>query len=122
MTMRRLASRSDAVLMDLRSFAPTNRGSLYELEQLLKSVHLQKVVFVVDATTDQSFLEKELRRLSTSMPPDSPNWSAASPVARLFPMGNSSRANLAALVGLLATGPERPVEPATRTTASSGAS
>ena len=33
--MRALAAGSDAILMDLRSFAPANQGCLYELEQLL---------------------------------------------------------------------------------------
>jgi len=62
-TMERLARTSDAVLMDLRSFSPANQGCIFELGRLVDSVDLNRVVFLVDNTTDQEFLESTLQRL-----------------------------------------------------------
>ena len=45
MTMRQLAARSDAVLMDLRCFSPSNQGCLYELGQLVNIVPLSRVLY-----------------------------------------------------------------------------
>ncbi len=52
MTMQQLAARSDAVLMDLRSFSPTNQGCLFELGQLLAIVPLPQVLLIMDRTTE----------------------------------------------------------------------
>ena len=84
MTMRRLAAASDVVLMDLRSFSPGNQGCLWELEQLLNGMPLEQVLFVVDETTDQPFLEDKLQTLWGRVSADSPNRAQSSPVVRLF--------------------------------------
>ena len=82
--MHRLAAASDAVLMDLRSFSPRNQGCLWELGQLLAGTSLERVLFVVDETTDQAFLEDRLHALWEQVPADSPNRGHQAPVARLF--------------------------------------
>jgi hypothetical protein len=84
MTMRRLAAESDVVLMDLRSFSPPNQGCLWELQQLLNGTPLERVLFVVDETTDQTFLEDQLQALWGQVPVDSPNRGHQPPVVRLF--------------------------------------
>lgn len=84
MTMRRLAAASDVVLMDLRSFSPGNQGCLWELQQLLNGTPLEQVLFVVDETTDQPFLEDKLQTLWGRVSADSPNRAQQSPVVRLF--------------------------------------
>ena len=84
MTMRRLAADSDVVLMDLRSFSPGNQGCLWELQQLLNGTPLERVLLVVDETTDQAFLEEQLHALWSQVPADSPNRGHQAPVARLF--------------------------------------
>jgi hypothetical protein len=84
MTMRRLAAGSDAVLMDLRSFSPANKGCLWELEQLLVGVPLDRVVLVIDETTDRPFLEDKLQALWRQVPIDSPNRALRTPSLRLF--------------------------------------
>ena len=84
MTMRRLAADSDVVLMDLRSFSPGNQGCLWELQQLLNGTPLERVLFVVDETTDQTFLEDQLQALWGQVPADSPNRGHQPPVVRLF--------------------------------------
>ena len=60
-TMRRLAAGADAVLMDLRSFAPDNQGCRYEIEQLPEGIDSPRVLLVVDRTSDRAFLETALR-------------------------------------------------------------
>ncbi len=101
-TMQRLAARSDAVLMDLRSFSERNQGCIFELGQLLDAVDLTRVVFVVDASTDVAFLERTLDGLWRTTPAGSPNRRTAAPTARLFTAAGPSRSELRALLGLLA--------------------
>jgi hypothetical protein len=87
MTMRELATHSDAVLMDLRSFSGANQGCLFELGELLKTVDLRRVVFAIDATTDRAFLDAAMARLWQTVPPESPNRRQARPAARLVDLG-----------------------------------
>ena len=61
-TMQRLAAGADAVLMDLRSFTPGNRGCVFEIEQLLAGADLRRVLLLVDETTDEAFLERVLQQ------------------------------------------------------------
>lgn len=81
--MRSLAAGADAILMDLRSFSPSNQGCLYELEQLLISVSLDRIVFLIDDSTDQAFLERALQDAWQQVHQDSPNRRIASPEVRL---------------------------------------
>jgi len=83
-TMRQLAKRSSVVLMDLRSFSARNQGCIYELGQLLNSVDLRRVVFVIDETTDRQFLTNTLSALWQQLLPDSPNASALHPTVQLY--------------------------------------
>ena len=50
--VRRLAPESDAVLMDLRGFTRRNRGCVFELTELVRTVPRGRVVLLVDRTTD----------------------------------------------------------------------
>lgn len=51
---------SDAVLMDLRGFSPSKQGCLFELKQLVERVPLERVVLVIDSTTDMALLRSTL--------------------------------------------------------------
>jgi hypothetical protein len=84
MTMQQLARMSNVVLMDLRSFSETNQGCLYELEQLLEAIPLPRVMFIIDHTTDQSFLEQTFKTLWKNIPEDSPNKHSSLSELRLF--------------------------------------
>jgi hypothetical protein len=101
MTMRRLAARSDVVLMDLRSFSPANHGCIYELEQLLGSVPLGDVVLVVDDTTDGPFLAQTLQTLWQKVPADSPNRGLGAPHVRLFQVSSGTPEEVRALLSCL---------------------
>jgi len=97
-TMRRLAKESRAVLMDLRSFSRANQGCLYELEQLLDRVDLERVTFLVDETTDRPFLEETLHGLWNTMDRESPNRRATAPTVYLFEAKDQSGRVLKALL------------------------
>ena len=73
--------------MDLRSFSRENQGCLYELGELLNSVELRRVVFIIDATTDRRFLESALADLWNSSAAESPNRKVNAPVVRLLDLG-----------------------------------
>ncbi|MET0028108.1 MAG: hypothetical protein ABW101_10765 [Candidatus Thiodiazotropha sp.] len=75
MCMQRLAKESDVVLMDLRSFGPSNQGCLWELGQLLAGISLKRVLFVIDDTTDQDYLKQMFQTLWRQVPVSSPNLS-----------------------------------------------
>ena len=101
MTMRQLAANSDAVLMDLRSFSQSNQGCLYELGQLLDGVPLPQVLLIVDATTDQAFLQDKLQSLWGSVAADSPNRSSLDPEVRLYEVHSGTGAEARTLLNLL---------------------
>lgn len=84
MTVARLAAESDAILMDLRGFSSANQGCIFEIEQLVAGVPLDRVLFLADASTDTEFLEGMLRRAWRSMPSDSPNAHAGRHCARIL--------------------------------------
>lgn len=64
--LRRLVGETDAVLMDLRGFAPEHAGCRVELRALAERVPLERVTFVVDGDTDTRLLEAELREATSS--------------------------------------------------------
>jgi hypothetical protein len=84
MVLSRLVSESDAVLMDLRGFSPQNRGVAFEINEVVNVVPLERVVFVVDDTTDERFLHETVRRAWDQMRPTSPNLESTSGGLRLF--------------------------------------
>lgn len=85
-TMRALAARSDAVLMDLRGFTSANAGCLYELGELLNVVDLERVVLVVDPTTQRPFLTDSLRKCWSNLAADSVNRRYTAPAIRIVTM------------------------------------
>lgn len=108
-TMHELAQRSSVVLMDLRSFSVRNQGCIYELGELLNSVDLRRVVFLVDSTTDRTFLKQTLDQLWQQVGSDSPN-AAAQPTVRLFAGSFDTGAQFRHLVQrLVAPAPASPV-------------
>jgi hypothetical protein len=73
LTLSRLAGESDAVLMDLRGFSPANAGCVFEIHELFNLVDLPRVVFVVDETTDQEFMDRTMRHAWRQLKERSPN-------------------------------------------------
>jgi hypothetical protein len=101
MTVSRLASRADAVLMDLRGFSPTNRGCIFEIEQLIASVSLHRVVLLADTWADIPFLELILRDAWRIMSSDSPNAVAGRHRLRILQASSNHGRTLDTLLGFL---------------------
>jgi hypothetical protein len=87
--------------MDLRSFSPNNQGCIFELGRLVDSVDLTRVVFLVDDTTDRSFLESSMQRLWQRMSAESPNQTAISPTVQLLGIAQQTERDIKNLVRLL---------------------
>jgi hypothetical protein len=68
-----LIDHSDVVLLDLRSFGPSNSGCTYEIETLLQFVPMTRVVLLADETTDRAYLEHILEETASALGPASPN-------------------------------------------------
>jgi hypothetical protein len=73
LTLARLADESDAVLMDLRGFSQNNAGCVFEINELFHLVSLVRVVFVIDAGTDQTFLRQTMQQAWRQLKERSPN-------------------------------------------------
>jgi hypothetical protein len=71
--MTRLVQDSDVVLMDLRSFSPVNAGCILEIKELIDVAPVERLVLVIDETTDRTFLDHTLDESWRTMRPDSPN-------------------------------------------------
>jgi hypothetical protein len=57
-TVVELITRADAIVMDLRSFSAARRGCEFELRELGARIAPQRIVLVVDASTDRALLEQ----------------------------------------------------------------
>ena len=69
-----LVRTTDYVVMDLRSFSRQRKGCIHEIKQLFALAAMEKVLFVVDKTTDKPFLEAVIAEACNEMPLDSPNY------------------------------------------------
>jgi len=66
-TVVELIARADAVVMDLRGFSAERRGCEFELRELGVRMAPERVVLVVDASTDRALLEQFAPAGATSM-------------------------------------------------------
>ena len=78
MVLARLAEMHDAVLMDVRGFSSGNTGCIFEINALIDLIPLNKVVFVIDETTDEGFLRQIFEQAWGGMDIDSPNRTTTS--------------------------------------------
>jgi hypothetical protein len=101
MTMRRLVDRSDAVLMDLRSFSKNNQGCIYELQQLFNSIALNRVILVINDLTDRTFLEMTVGNIWQNLESSSPNIELSRPAVRCFSVKEQSQAEMNKLLHIL---------------------
>lgn len=97
-----LARESDAVLMDLRGFSPSNKGCLFEINELLNVVPFNRVVFVVDGTTDIAFLREMFAQGWAALRADSPNRELAEPRVLLFRFTGTGDGSVPSLVRAVA--------------------
>jgi hypothetical protein len=84
MVLSRLISTSDVVLMDLRSFSSQNAGCIFEINELINTVTLERMLFIIDETTDEDFLRQVLQQAWDGMGSTSPNRLLPSGLLHLF--------------------------------------
>jgi hypothetical protein len=101
-----LIGEADAVLMDLRGFTRAHQGCVFEIEQLIASAPLRRIVLLVDASTDAPFLEQTLQRAWRAVPDGSPNAGGGTHQRlRILHASPSHRQTLESLLGLLCQAP-----------------
>jgi hypothetical protein len=83
-TLSRLVNQSEVVLMDLRRFSPQNAGCIFEISTLIDVMPVDRVVFVIDNTTDESFLRETIQCAWSQIPLSSPNRQCSPSPLRLF--------------------------------------
>lgn len=88
--VRGLAQRSEAVLMDLRSFGRKNRGCEFELGLLLHEVPLARIVLLIDSSTRREDLEPLLQSVWSRLPDTSPNHGLRFPALQLMQAADES--------------------------------
>jgi hypothetical protein len=102
MALRRLGKNCDVVLMDLRGFSQSNRGCVFEINELLDGMLLRHIVFVVDRTTDERFLAQVFTDAWATVTKASPNWNDPAPRVRLYRFDGHVGQNIPALVAVVA--------------------
>ena len=83
-----LVKSTNAVIMDLRGFTAKKSGCVRELDELVNVIPLQRVVLVVNATTDMTFLKHTLRQSWQHVRAGSPNLQADNPEIVLFKLAD----------------------------------
>jgi hypothetical protein len=111
--LRRLVQQSDAVMMDLRGFTLTNKGCIFELHELLDTVPLDRILLVVDDTTDDGFLTDVLQQGWLHVSTDSPSRTDAHPRVRVYHLGRGRVQRTDELVATLADAGVRSMVPGT---------
>ena len=92
--LRTLVRTSDVVMMDLRSFSRQNDGCVFEIEELLDAMPVQRLVFVVDGTTDKRFLEQTLEETCRRLRRGSPNAGVSASAVQTLELDSLRRRNL----------------------------
>jgi hypothetical protein len=95
-----LMGTASLVAMDLRGFGPHRRGCVYELETLLDTVPLDRLVFLIDWSTDRKGLEEILFAHWQRLAADSPNQAVPHPRVRLLDVGWSDTLAVRALLAI----------------------
>ena len=108
MVLSRLVRESDVVLMDLRGFSTARHGCIRELNELINVVPVQRVVLVVDETTNLAILEQTLRQSWIVMLSTSPNATGPSKVLRLFQVNSRDATPVSQLISELCASAELP--------------
>ena len=103
MVLSRLVGSSDVVLMDLRGFSSENAGCIFEINELINTVAVKRVVFIIDDTTDELFLRQVLQKSWDDMKQASPNRLSTSGLLHLFRLQGFQNGELQRILPILST-------------------
>lgn len=101
LVLSQLVGSSDGVLMDLRGFSAQNSGCIFEINELINMIPLERVLFIVDATTDETFLRQTLQQSWTNRKETSPNRRSTPGLLQLFRLDDLSDQKLQRLLHAL---------------------
>jgi hypothetical protein len=107
-TVQALLDDIDAVLVDLRGLTAHNGGVLTEIEYLVASVPLQKVVAVLDESTDLGVLQWVLDRAAGASPASSPLHADPSPALRVVALTGRRSQDVTRVLSAVARAAEGP--------------
>ena len=82
-----LMGEASLVVMDLRGFSMQRAGCVFELQTLLDTVPLERLVFLFDWTTDRAALQTVLEERWQQLDGASPNLAIPNPAVRLLDAG-----------------------------------
>ena len=82
----KLVPKSDVVLMDLRGFSQSHAGCIFELNQILNLMPIERIVLLVDPSTCAEALQETLERAWRNLRPEAPSASSQDPVISLLTM------------------------------------
>lgn len=99
--LSRLVGSSDIVLMDLRGFSSQNAGIIFEISELINTVPLEQVLFIVDQTTEESFLRETFQKSWEHRKAMSPNRSPKSGRLQLLRFDGSGDKEVQVLLHVL---------------------
>ena len=86
LALRRLIHRCERVLMDLRGFSPNHAGCVFELQTLINDVPPDRILLLVDSSTDLPYLRQVLADASHNIVPGSANANHGTIALRVLQM------------------------------------
>jgi hypothetical protein len=89
MTVARLMGQSDVLLMDLRGFSSRNQGCIFELQALIDSVPIDRLLLLIDGSTEFAALQRTLLELWQNMSAASPNSGPPRAILQLLKIESS---------------------------------
>jgi len=92
---------SQAILMDLRGFSEKRKGCEYEIDFLLDTFPITKILFLVDANNDKTLIQKTLLERWEFLREGSPNINLKTPTVRIFASHNQDQKDVQSIIDLL---------------------
>jgi hypothetical protein len=108
--VRKMLSVADVVLMDLRGFSAERQGCAYELGELVDYYPVDRLLFLVDASTPRDLLQKLILERWAKMRSDSPNRAIAEPIVQLYETADRSASDIHHIASLLSASLEGSVQ------------
>jgi hypothetical protein len=108
--VRKMLSVADVVLMDLRGFSAERQGCAYELGELVDYYPVDRLLFLVDASTPRDLLQKLILDRWAKMRSGSPNRAIAEPIIQLYETADRSASDIDHIASLLSASLEGRVQ------------
>lgn len=100
-TVTALLGKTDTVLMDLRGFSSANKGCEFEINQLLYAIPLERIMLLVDESTEKNFLNLRIQEFWSGLPSSSINANAKKPQLTFIEVSDHSDESVDAIVRYL---------------------